>query len=401
MRRVLLLWLVLGWLLGCREAPPAQVVAATLPLRVSAPTTVQAGAGMRVEVSAENAPDMLLTLTLVGSYGTWFTSGAFENGRASIYVPTTATQQSGHVRIMVRGDGYMGSTTTQILSGPVVGPLTPLVGARSIVADGTSWAMTVVVPFDQFANPLTDGTPFTVRVRHPDQVTDVLNIETKSLVAWERIYSHTRAGRSTIALESDGIFGSSADLLEVAGWPETLSVSAEFDHLEADGRQLVTLQTDVIADRFGNPMPDGTQVLFVVEGVEGKRTLPALTLDGSAETTLQAPDQPQTVSITVTVYDRVSQPFSLRFTQSVTEFAASAAQMEDGSVEVTAGPVLGALKQFVPDGTRATITLGDSVVEARVVDGYVRSSVQGVGEAELVTVQIGAVQVSAEIEERP
>ncbi len=402
MSRSVAFWLLLLWVvIGCQSAPVVDVAASVQPLTVEAPPTVAVGEPFDVVVTAADNVDLPITLTLLGSYGSRFVAGTLQNGGASIRVPGELTRQSGLTTLTATGAGYSGSATTTFIAGAAVEPLTPLVGARSIVADGASWAMTVIVPFDRFNNPLANGTPFTVRVRHPDQSVETLRTETDHLLAWERVYSGTKAGRSTITVEGEGAFGPAADLLEVAGWPERFTLSATYDHLEADGRQLVTIQSDEIVDRFGNMMPDGTQVLFVVEDMAGKRTLPAVTIDGSAETTLQAPDQPQTVSITALVYDRASEPLTLAFRESVTDFTVLAQQSESGAIAVTAGPVLGALNQYVPDGTRATITVGDTVVEAQVRDGYVRRDLLGVERVDMLSVQIGSVVISAEIEDQP
>jgi hypothetical protein len=343
---------------GCAGQAPAH-----LPFRlegdlpISAPASISAGESIPVTVGPVTSVDGTpVTLVVVGSYGPRVYEGVLAGGRVQFTIPASDTMDSGVVDLLVAAEDAQASAQILVQPGPPVEPVTPLVGARSIVADGEHWSMTVVVPFDQFGNPVAEGTPVQIRAQHPGDRLEELVVPVEHLLAWERIFSGTKAGRTTIAVQTGGAFGPDANLEEVPGWPIPFSLSAEPGPLPADGRHLVTLRTDTLRDRFGNVVPDGTLVTFVVqEGASGlRRSLPGYTLGGIAEVPLQAPLEPGVLQVVATVFDVASLPLQVAFTAgpAVGTFplVAQTASDED-SLLLVGGPMLGPLEQYIPDGT--------------------------------------------------
>ncbi len=362
-RRARLYCYVLGLgllLAGCAFGGTAESITTESSLSgslpVSAPETAEVGTTVTVSVGPVEAPDnTTVNLVTIGSYGMRLYQELFTGGSVQFVLPPEHTAHSGVVTLLASSGGARGTTTLTLEPGRPVGPITPLVGARTIVADGKHWSMTTVVPFDALGNPVAEGTPINIRALHPGQNLEEQVVRVQHLLAWARIYSGTRAGRTTITARTEQAFGPEEVLLEVAGWPVPFAITADPRTLPANGRDLVVLRTDVMHDRFGNVLPDGTLVTFVVEEPDQEpRRIPAYTIQGQAEARLQAPLEPGIANVRGVVYSVESEPLRITFTAgpAVGTFPVTAeVSAELGAVVLGAGPLLAQLDQYVPDGT--------------------------------------------------
>jgi hypothetical protein len=358
MRRLVAFLVVLPalFLTGCRlqasqSLPP---LAPEQDLTVKVIERITAGQTAVVTAGPIEVPDgTSATLLLQGSYGPRIITGEFQEGLATLPLSSSLTQQAGVVTLVVTTQGYSGSAKIIIEAGPPVEPVTPLVGARSIVADGEHWSMAVVVPFDQYNNPIADGTPVNIQALHPGNKLEQIKSEIAHLVGWGRVYSGTKKGRTIIAVTVDGVPGPEGALLEVPGPPIPFDLTASPPILPADGRLLTSLRTSILVDQFGNELLDGTQVTFLVEDDEGTiRLLPANTINGTAVTSLQAPLEPSIVTVTAHTFGVSSQPEQVVFGAAARDFPVQVTiDSEEGSIHMRAGPVLSNLGQYIPDGT--------------------------------------------------
>ncbi|MCB0011620.1 MAG: hypothetical protein KDE34_06955 [Anaerolineales bacterium] len=360
-RRLLPFLLLL--LMACRQAEsPAPVVAdlamGSLTIPITAPVELPAGDPLPITIGpflpdeAESAVD----LVFLGSYGPQVYTVPLYYGWGNLTIASDKTQLSGSYTLIASAGEARGEATLLVTPHEAVEPLTPLIGARSIIADGEHWAMVVLIPFDKFGNPVVDGTPVQVRALHPNGALESDMVPTEHLLAWDRLYSTTTAGRTEVSAQIGQIFGHEGLLLEVPGWPVPFRLTSDTLTAPADGFQYVTIRTSVIADQYGNIMPDGTQINFLVEGASGdRRSMPSFTIDGVAEVIMQTPVEPGEVTVAGSVFGVASEPLTLAFTPGpAVGFIPVALRLNPatGSLTITAGPVLGQLNQYVPDGTR-------------------------------------------------
>ncbi len=380
----LALCLALG---GCAgSAATAAAPALDGAVLVQAPAEVQAGAPAPVLLARPDAPDGLAaSLVAQGSYGVRVYRAAFHKGQALFQIPGEDTRQAGLVTLIAQAGTARGHAQLRVLPGPPAEPLTPLVGPRAVIADGQHQAMVVAVPFDDYGNPMADGTPVEFRAQHPDGQIEQTTATVSHLVAWWSIASGTRAGHATLAASAGAAHGPDAGFDETPGWPVAFGLSASPAGVPADGHRLVTLRTEVIRDRFGNPMLDGTLVTFAAEMPDAtRRFIPAYTIDGAAEAQLQAPATPGTATVRATLYGVESQPLALTFAPgpAVGVFALQAqVNARDGAVSLEAGPLLSALGQFVPDGTLVQFRLSGPDGSAQqasssVLNGHARAELR-------------------------
>ena len=356
----LLALLALSGCAASAEAPAAPALSGALTLET--PAAVRASAPVPVAIVRADAPDGLaVTLAAQGSYGMRVYAGVFASGRATITLRGEHTRQTGMITLIARAGAARGEGQVEIRPNPPADPVLPIVGPRSVAADGEHETMALAVPFDDYGNPVAEGTPLTLRILHPGDQLEQQTLTVTHLLAWGWVSSSTRAGRAVVSAAVGDAHGPDTTYDEVPTWPAPFGLSASPPNLPADGRQLLTLRTDLIRDRFGNAMTDGTLVTFVVELAGSEpRFIPAYTVDGAAEAQLQAPIAPGTVTVRATLYGVESRPLTIRFAAgpAVGTIAVKAqVNARDGFVTLSAGPLLGALNQFVPDGTPVEFTL--------------------------------------------
>ncbi len=320
-------------------------------------------------------------LSLLGSYGVWLYEGEFENEQILFDIPAKETEQAGFVTAVIKADGMTQRARFELIPGEAVEPLTPLVGPRTITANGETWSIATIIPFDKYANPIGDGTTATFTIYHPGNVLEEFKSTTRNLVSWMRVNSKTKAGKTFITAQIGDAYGNETELIETADWPVSFTMTNEPKEVVADGKQLTQVRTSRIVDQYGNVMPDGTLVQFVVEDEDGyRRVLPSKTVDGFAHLPLQAPLRPTRFTVIGTVFAVESEPLIINFKPGPAigafpvEMAEGSAQY-DGYMTFTAGPLLGEREQYIPDGTPVLFRLmheTGKVIEEEVVsdDGY-------------------------------
>lgn len=350
------LLLALLLLAGCaRSATAPDQAPFSGELSLSVPPSVLASEPIPLEFAAAAPDGQAVTVVAQGSYGAGVYQTTINAGKAALLLPGEATKRSGALTLLATAGTARAEMVVEVLPGPPVDPVMPLVGPRSIIADGKHWTMAIAVPFDRYGNPVAENTPVEFQILHPGDNLETITVSTTNLLAWQRVWSTTAAGRTTVAVSAQGAHGPDATFLEVPDWPTSFGLSATPSSAPADGRQFLSLRSTVIRDRFGNAMVDGTLVTFVAEMAGSEpRFIPAYTIDGSAEALIQAPGQPGVMTVRATLYGVESRPLAITFTPgpAARDFPATAqVNARDGMITIAAGPMLGELGQFIPDGT--------------------------------------------------
>jgi hypothetical protein len=380
----------------------------TLPIEVNHITHV--GVALQVKVGpVANSDGQPVTLIAWGTVGPRVYQTIFQHQFASFRLSSTQMQQSGTLSLQVKSGNAQGATSVTIQPGSAVEPLIPLVGARAVIADAFHWSMVVVVPTDAFGNPVTEGTQVEVQAQHPDNTTDHYIVAVHHLLAWSRITSHTTAGRTTIAVQIGSVHGPAGTLTETAGWPVPFQLSATPSPITADGQRLLTISTASIRDRYGNVMPDGTLVTFVVDYPGGATaSIPTQTIDGVAQTVLQVPQQNGTITVYAMILGASSRVFHVNIAPglAIDPFAIHLQHDDQQHIEtLRAGPLLGPLGQYVPDGTNVRFKLTSSHgavtwLNTTTQSGYAQTAIHYLlypAGTYAITVFVGSTQTSTKI----
>jgi hypothetical protein len=345
-------------------------------LIIDAPAAITAGDPLTVTVSSPVAENTTVTLGLSGSYGLQVFQAPIRSGIATFAIPSASTAKSGVAVLTAAMNGLEAQATITINPGAPAEPVTPLIGAKSIVANGTDWSMLVIVPTDSLGNPVAADTAVELAMIRPGVGEQRDALATDHLVAWTRITSGTTAGRTTVAATAGGASGPQAVLEEVPGPAAAIEAQAAPAQMPADGRSYVSLSTGVVRDANGNTVVDGTLVTFSATGTDGAVfTIPAMTISGVAEARLLAPEQPQTLTAVAQSAGVESAPVQIDFTSGpVAGTIPVSAEVEAGELAIHAGPIVTALGDYVADGVTVTFQVSGMGTEleltAPVLDGH-------------------------------
>jgi hypothetical protein len=375
---------------GSAQPKPSAILTGNLP--INGAETIVAGTPVTITVGPVVVSDgKVVTLIAAGSYGPRIYQAAFRRGVARFVLPGKETQQSGLVQLTAVADKAQGTAQMLIQSSNPVEPLTPLIGSRAVIADALHWNMIVVIPFDAFGNPVMEGTQIDAAILHPGDRLEKKLLVVRHLLAWTRVFSGTRAGRTLVEVHIGPLYGFEGTTLEVAGWPVPFDVFADPQPLPADGHLITTLRTASIYDKFGNVMPDGTLITFIIKAPDGTfSTIPAYTINGVAEAPFTTPQQAGTYILQATVLGVESQESAISFTAGLAVKAFPVSVQKDPvnhAYRLRAGPLLGSLGQFVPDGTPVHFIVTD-------VNGQ-SQELESIADAGYAVVELLAVQFPA------
>ncbi len=373
-RRIALLALVASaavalLLLLARDEEPT-LPSASGSLTVDAPDRLDAGDPLPVTLSGASRDLDTATVVLVTTAGTHAVDVGLTSGGGTVDLAPTMTTAAGAAEVWAIAGRDQSSTSVLLLSGPPVEPLVPFVGPKSIVADGEDHAMVVVLAADRFGNPVPQRTDIELWATRPDGSRTAGTVESTGLVAWQRLFAGTLAGRTSVATSLGSVQGPVADLDEVAGRPaEIILDDPAGEALLADGRRLHVVRTKQLRDRFGNVVTDGTVVDFRSDTPEGRRTASAPTIDGRAEVWIEAPSVPGAVQLVAQSSGVASLPLEIGYATAVEDVPLQLERSQDGWL-IRVGPIALVDGGWIPDGTEITVDIpGRGTVTGTSLDG--------------------------------
>ncbi|MEM7342676.1 MAG: hypothetical protein AAF485_00405 [Chloroflexota bacterium] len=357
----LILLLVSACGLFTAEPEPDISLYKNAPLSLTVLEKTKAGRRVIITVQAPTVPDdIIMTMTVVGSFGVRVFEARILDERAIIALDETLTQYAGLINIKARLGSNVVEGSLLIEPGEPNGPILALLAPRSVVANGVDSATVVAFPADKYGNRLRANVPVTVEIQHPSHphsqglgLHQVITTTTHDLYSWVKIPSGTVAGKTLIGISTAGGHSAEQVLIEIPQRPIDFSVTTQRKRIPADGRQLVPLETTPLQDKHGNPVLDGTHVTFLMTDPAGnQRSIPAITLDSKAEVTVQAPRQPGLARVQALTSGTLSEPLDLIFTPGPTiKDIPVETIITAETVVLKAGPLIGDLGQFVADGS--------------------------------------------------
>lgn len=355
------------------ESPAAAIVSPT-SLLVDAPSVVAAGESLEIGVRAPVADRTDVALGVFSAVESTLLKATVANGVARFTLQPVLLDHAGRVTLVAQ----VGATRTThdiiVTAGPAVEPVVPLVGPRTIVADGQDITMVVVSPGDEFGNPL-DGALVEVQVVRPDGLTERFSPVVEDGIAASILTADTTAGRVSIVASVDGKNGPVNVVDQVAGRPGDFTVTTVANssaQLFADGFTLYEVSTSALRDAFGNLLPDGVVTTFEIESPDGLSFAEATVQGGYATADLESPSTPGPVTVRARTSGRTSSPLSLQFMPAVKQLTASISHDARGLAVVEVGPVVTVNGGYPADGTLVELrdaTTRDPVASASLYRG--------------------------------
>ena len=313
-----------------------------------APDVVGAGDSVTIEVWSDS-PTGVAEVLVQGAYGQLRFETAVVDGEGRLMLPAAVTQHAGIVTI----ESGAQIAEVQILPGEVTTLMAPLVGPRTIVANGADETLAMLLPTDRFGNQVADGTDTNIIWEQPGDVDSTANPETANGMAWAMIPAGEIAGPTIVratAADDGGVRASAVRIDEVPGVVGDIVLSAtEADGL-ADGRSVIAIAAGELTDRFANTLADGTVAQFVFDGPSGRGSVTGTVQNGAVHMELSPPAMPGRLVGHLEIHGVASNQISIDFASAISGFDARVEFIGEEAV-LRVDNALDQSGAFVADGT--------------------------------------------------
>lgn len=363
-------------------------------ITIEAPAEVDAGTALDVVLrSAE--PTGTIHLVALHATGSYRFEAELKDGTATITISPDRTTHAGAVTWLAHLGASTASAETVISSVGPIDPVVPLVGPRTVIADGADETMVVVLPVDRFGNPLVDGSSVHISAELAGDRPFDGAVAVQAGIAAQRIRSTTDAGTVTVTSRVGDSAGPIGEYEQVPGTPQQFQVrfglagprqsddesrSRQPKLPLADGFSLHPISTTELVDLYNNVLPDGLRVVFVVDegpAETGRTLIDATVQNGAATAWLRAPETAGVVRVSAEVSGQSSPTLEVGFADAAPQFEAVAERV-DGIIEISIGPVVLATGSYPTDGTIArlrSVDSGDIAATAALLDGTATVSI--------------------------
>ena len=336
---------------------------ATLLTSISAPAEVAAGTIVSIDGVAQSQTGTADVAVHTG-LGRMTLAMPIASGVGQLELPAAVTQQAGVITIL-SGDARATMTVTP---GDVAELVAPLVGPRTIVADGQDTSLAVVLPVDGYGNQVADGTSVDVEWHQPASSQAVEHeLAAVDGMAWVHIPAGQVSGPTTIRSTSrsnsgESIHGAAVRIDEVPGAVAQISIAAASNVGIADGRSLIAIESERLVDSFGNELLDGASAQFLFDGPNGQGLVPGTVQNGVVRVELVAPSTSGMLTGSLSVHGVQSNEVTISFEPAIARFDATIERV-DGDTVLRVESAVDSSGAFVADGTE--VAWGDQRTQTR------------------------------------
>jgi hypothetical protein len=276
-------------------------------LTISVPAG-EATAGEPFEVRIGGVSAGSATVTIITAYGGTSRSLDVPGGSTDIRL---STEVAGTATLVVQAGTDTAFTQIEVLptadlrvESATVAPERAHVGAGDLTV--------LAFVADRFGNPAPDETPVELAVRYPDGSVRRVDAGSEFGLAVGLLPVGGLEGTGEASATAGGTAAAPIDFYPAE--PAAFSFVAAGPIPPADGRSRLTVTTADLVDRLGNPIPDGTSVVVVVEHGDGRRDLiPAVVTARRLTLSLLAPSRPERIVVSTTLLGRPADPLVVEF----------------------------------------------------------------------------------------
>jgi len=252
--------------------------------------------GQTIEFSFENnlvnTPMMIVT----SAFGATIIKGVSKNNNTKFCIPKHITLRSGVLSYYI---SYHEKKISQgnILIQPKkeVTVLETYFGPQHIVASKQDYSMFVTIPTDIHDNP--NKISFSAIEMFKDiEQKSIINLS--EIIHYKKIFSKTKKGKIFIQTKSQNVISKEFEATILASNPVDFRIDFDRNHSYADGKELTTLTTSVIKDKFGNIIENGTLVSFLLKTHDKTLKVHGKTINGVAKAQNLHPKKAQNFEVT-------------------------------------------------------------------------------------------------------
>ena len=321
-------------------------------------TEVVAGSTIQIKYRTNAAAPTYLILN--NAYGGTLVEPTYEENVSTFAFPTEFSQRSGVCHWTLVSNG-MSRDRGRIAIQPNSQKGTSIesyLGPGSISAGNAAYTMFVVSPTDIYDNPLADNTEIALTYQFENTI-QTIPVKLHDLIGWENIHSTEKSGRILVTASCNGAKSKESTTLVYPSLPTNFNINYTRNHQFADGNQIIRFTTDVIKDKFGNVVSDGTLVSFSILNKEGMRLkTTGTTINGVAIADLLHPTKEENWEVTSFITGTAkSNTIIVHFEAAVKNYNIT---FSPNGRKIKIDDIASFMGQWVPDGIPITIEIKDS-----------------------------------------
>jgi hypothetical protein len=307
-----------------------------------------------------------LSLYMSNSYGSTLIKPTIKRPFSNFKVPEFMSSKVGIISwTLIHNSKSLLKGTFTIHPKQVLKSLESYIGPPSIEAGGKDYSMIVVIPTDNYDNPLQDSTK--VYINHQfletQQQTQIL---TKNRIGYKNIYSPKKTGRILVSSESLGLSSKEYAINTMPAIPTDFNILSSRNHKYADGNQITTFSTSIIKDVYGNIVSDGTYVeFFITNNSNAILKTAGTTIAGIASSKMIHPDQKDRWIVKAYIEGMAeSNRIELAYASVISNFEVA---FSNENRQIRIGPLKSFMGQLTPDGLEITLIIYENSKEFKTI----------------------------------
>jgi len=318
----------------------------------------------------------LVQLLCSNKWGVRVLESEVSAGVVNFKLDTSITKQGGYIQLQLKHkDLYENEYNIEITPAQALGKMEAFNGPKSLFANDDDGSMLVVIPKDEYGNPLKDGAIVHFSQRSTQGQSKLVKRPVSGLVSYNVTNSKIKHGKVLLGAQISKAAIEEQELLIEASMPAKLIIKTEEWYPTADERQNIHLSTLPIYDQYMNLVPDGTLINFTVRNRGNIISVyNGFTVNGVANIYIQNPSEAMNWHLQASLYGSIfSNILHFQFEENNIDYRVAYNAKRN---ELIVGPVTAKDQKLFPDGTKikASIKLNGVThsYTAELFDGYAR-----------------------------
>jgi len=273
----------------------------------------------------------------------------------------------------------------------ITDPIEVYAGPNSLVVGSKEQSMLTTIPADKLDNAILEDKKITYRATGAKVFYKNNNIS--HLVSNTIFTSSNETGKVIVGLSHNKKSSREQQITQTADWGTDFKLKLISHHPYADNRQYSQITTTKILDKYGNTVPDGTFVEFIVK--ENEKLIgiyKALSIDGIAKVYIKNPAIASTYVISAHIENRaLSNSIQISFRNIISKINYKHYQFQKA---IKVGPLTSDLGQMIPDGTPVELTIDGKNYVQECYEGYVIFSFVklGIRKPDAATIKVAGIE---------
>lgn len=322
-------------------------------------------AGSHIVLKFSDNNSELPHLYLSHSYGSTIIRPSSKYNHLNYDIPSSISSKAGVITWKLLNKNTSLHGQIRVFPKQEVSTMETYLGPPSIEAGGTDFSMLVVIPTDNYDNPLKDSTEIIAKHQFSKNLTES-SIYIENGISYKNIFSETKTGR--ILVSSSCLNKNSKEFTTnvLPAIPTDFTIEYQRNHDYADGNQITSFSTSIIKDKHNNIVSDGTYVEFFITNASNVILKTSGTaINGIATAKMIHPDHEDYWTVKAFIEGMAeSNAIELAYKAVISDFKV---RFSKNNRIITIGPLKSFMDQMIPDGLDVSLSIyeNDKKIETR------------------------------------